>query len=224
MGFSPTQKGYKILDLHSNKVLLTRNIHFHEHIFPFHHISSSNTQSVLPPSISDFNIFFSCPSSSTQNSSISTISNNQCSTSNNTPSHNTIPDTDLLSNISPSPPLPSTDLRRSIRQTKPPIHLQDYVLHTTTQSPLSPQPHYCNLVTFSSLPFSQQQTLALQATYTEPQTYHEAILDAGWTEAMKKEISTLLQNETWEYTDLPQGKRLLVANEFIKQNTIKMAL
>ena len=141
LGFSPTQKGYKILDLHSNKVLLTRNIHFHEHIFPFHHISSSNTQSVLPSSISDFNTFFSYPSSSTQNSSISTISNTKCSTSHNTPSYNTITDTDLLSNISPSPPLPSNDLRRSIRQTKPPIHLQDYVLHTTTQSPLSQQPH-----------------------------------------------------------------------------------
>ena len=83
------------------------------------------------------------------------------------------------------------------------------IFQPISQSHLSQQPHFCNLVTFSSLPISQQQTITLQATYTEPHNYHEAILDPGWKEAMDKEISALHKNETWEYTDLPPGKKAI---------------
>ena len=224
LGFSTTQKDYKILDLQTNKVFVTRNSQFHENVFPFHHISSQTSQSVIPASISNFTNFFSYPSYPTQTSSISSISDINSSTSHSPSSPIINHHTDFVSSFHTSPTY-ATVLRRSIRQSKPPSHLQDYVFQPIPQSHLYQLPHFCIIVTFSSLPISQQQTFALQATYTAPYNYHEAILDPGWKEAMNKEISALHKNETWEYTDLPPGiKRQLVPNGFIKQNTIKMAL
>jgi len=39
LGYSATQKGYKLLDLTTNKVFVSRDVKFEEHIFPFHNNS-----------------------------------------------------------------------------------------------------------------------------------------------------------------------------------------
>lgn len=43
----------------------------------------------------------------------------------------------------------------------------------------------------------------------EPQSFKEAIHDAGWRSAMQKEISALEDNGTWAMEYLPPGKRAL---------------
>lgn len=40
LGYPYGQKGYKLLNLHSKKVIISRDVHFHEDTFPFHTNSS----------------------------------------------------------------------------------------------------------------------------------------------------------------------------------------
>jgi transposase InsO family protein len=40
----------------------------------------------------------------------------------------------------------------------------------------------------------------------EPLTYDEAIKDEGWSEAMNKEIESIIKNQTWEVVDRPADK------------------
>lgn len=47
--------------------------------------------------------------------------------------------------------------------------------------------------------------LALSAE-AEPVTFHEAIKDNTWCEAMKEELRAIERNKTWELVPLPQGK------------------
>ena len=55
LGYPYGQKAYKLLDLKTNKVFTSRDVIFHENIFPFHHIK---IQSSAPlPAIPDFFIY-----------------------------------------------------------------------------------------------------------------------------------------------------------------------
>jgi len=40
LGYSSTQKGYKLWELHTNKIRVSRDVKFEEHIFPFHQDSA----------------------------------------------------------------------------------------------------------------------------------------------------------------------------------------
>ena len=42
-----------------------------------------------------------------------------------------------------------------------------------------------------------------------PQTYHEALRDKNWKNAMNEEIKALNKNQTWEIVDLPKGKKIV---------------
>lgn len=44
---------------------------------------------------------------------------------------------------------------------------------------------------------------------TEPRSYYEAATQPGWIEAMNKEIQALVENETWEITTLPPGRKAI---------------
>ncbi|PKU60143.1 Retrovirus-related Pol polyprotein from transposon TNT 1-94 [Dendrobium catenatum] len=50
IGYSSTHKGFRCYNLHTSKILISRHVQFHENIFPFHNISSSNSD--LPSSSS----------------------------------------------------------------------------------------------------------------------------------------------------------------------------
>ena len=50
LGFPYGKKAYKVLELQIQIVLASRNVIFHEHVFPFHHLSHTNP-STLPPSV-----------------------------------------------------------------------------------------------------------------------------------------------------------------------------
>ncbi|KAL6343175.1 hypothetical protein AAG906_020973 [Vitis piasezkii] len=53
------------------------------------------------------------------------------------------------------------------------------------------------------------QDLWFVTTGCEPSTYVEAIKDECWREAMRKEIQTLEDNETWTVEDLPPEKKAI---------------
>ncbi|KAL0550370.1 hypothetical protein IC582_014879 [Cucumis melo] len=83
------------------------------------------------------------------------------------------------SSISDGNPDPPPDIppRRSTRVREPPIHLQDY---------------HC----FSTI-----------ISLIEPTSYQEASTDPLWQKAMNDELQALEKMHTWDYVDLPPGKR-----------------
>ncbi|KAA0026173.1 Retrovirus-related Pol polyprotein from transposon TNT 1-94 [Cucumis melo var. makuwa] len=72
---------------------------------------------------------------------------------------------------------PDIPPRRSTRVRKPPIHLQDY---------------HC----FSTI-----------VSLIEPTSYQEASTDPLWQKAINDELQVIEKMHTWEYVDLPSGKR-----------------
>ena len=41
LGYPPGMKGYKLLDIDSMKILISRDVIFYENVFPFHNISDT---------------------------------------------------------------------------------------------------------------------------------------------------------------------------------------
>ena len=72
---------------------------------------------------------------------------------------------------------PATPLRRSTRVREPPPHLTDY---------------HC----FSTI-----------VSLVEPTSYQEASINPVWQKAMDEELQALEKTHTWDYVDLPPGKR-----------------
>ncbi|KAH0715242.1 hypothetical protein KY284_008147 [Solanum tuberosum] len=119
LGYSSNQKGYKLLSLDSRKVFVSRDVQFHEEIFPF-------VTSVAPISPYTFPIPHLASSS------------DDCSldppVSTSLPTHFPVPIADPASTSSSQPPntLINPSPRRSTRTTKGilPTHLKDYFCNT----------------------------------------------------------------------------------------------
>ena len=52
LGYPYSQKAYKLFDLETKKIFTSRDVHFHENIFPFHHITHQNDTPL--PVVTDF--------------------------------------------------------------------------------------------------------------------------------------------------------------------------
>jgi len=186
LGFPHGKKAYKVLELQTQTVLPSRNVIFHEHVFPFHHLSHTDP-STLPPSVLDMSyIFFptelNAPPSLIHNSPLHFSTNNFSSAPNSVgiPSTSTQNESPLFTSSSSN--IPHPDVRKSTRLHKPPTYLQDYLcsLTTATAFPKS-NTHWCNFVSFSSLPVATQMSLSQPTTYFEPQNYEQASKDSNWS-------------------------------------------
>ena len=171
LGYPCAKKAYKVMNLTSHKIFTSRDIIFHETVFPFSHSSS--------PSL------FPCPLSNP----ISLDPINSSSTG--IPVHDTISPS-LPSSCSPQPSLqpsppsvPSApSLRRSTRSHKPPSYLQDYI-HSVHASPtlcfatltnLSLQPPILPSHCLST----DSQSALTSPHYYEPTSYEEAVQHPHW--------------------------------------------
>ncbi|GKE38158.1 ribonuclease H-like domain-containing protein [Tanacetum coccineum] len=92
-------------------------------------------------------------------------------------------------------------VRRSSRQTKLPINLNDYVVDSKVKFGLNRVVNYFKLCG-ENLCF----TPTLNKIF-EPSNYKDSIHDNNWIEVMNNEMEALNRNQTWEITDLPKGRR-----------------
>lgn len=125
MGYSNSQKGYKVLDLETYKMFFSRDVHFHEKHFPFHLYKKKSSPTsnysnaiYLPvsssppifPDISDISYFPSHDSTSPHSFQSDSSSPNDSSTSTNSHfSHNSTP-TNCHIDLPPILPVPFSDL------------------------------------------------------------------------------------------------------------------
>ncbi|XP_021747642.1 uncharacterized protein LOC110713506 [Chenopodium quinoa] len=158
LGYSSSQKGYKVLDLETYKMFVSRDIHFHEKHFPFHlynkkssptlnysnaiYLPVSSSPTIFPdtPNIPYFPSHDSTPPQSFQSDSSSP--NDSSTSTNSHPSHNSSP-TNSHTDLPPILPVPFSDLnslidlssshidqtRKSSRPHKAPSYLDKYLCY-----------------------------------------------------------------------------------------------
>ena len=197
LGYPSGIKGYKVMDLATNSIFVSRDIIFYEHIFPFAFGSSSSlmplndspffysTSFVFPHSVLDSCILdytFLNESSVVLLDSVDTVSTDQIPSS---PSHSPLPHVTPIFVDSkhvlvpmtvsrPNSPLP---LRKSIRTHNPPSYLKDYSCKSVTSTPSSGLPYdIFACLTYSNLTKHYKQfVMAVDSTSPDPTSFLEAV-------------------------------------------------
>uniref|UniRef100_A0A803M4B8 Uncharacterized protein n=1 Tax=Chenopodium quinoa TaxID=63459 RepID=A0A803M4B8_CHEQI len=187
VGYSPTQKGYKVLHLSNRKISVSRDVDFHEKHFPFHisvNPQSKPTPFFLPTHTPIPNPFLATevpdifhipnnssplqiPHSPVPNSPISPFSDQFSSNSDSHISSSYSPSTvvDLSHDLSVLQP-PS----QTVRQRKPPKWMGDYFCGNAIVF----TDHWCNLVSHSSFSSDHQVFISQSIYIKEPSSYKEA--------------------------------------------------
>ncbi|RVW67415.1 Retrovirus-related Pol polyprotein from transposon TNT 1-94 [Vitis vinifera] len=203
LGYPVGQKAYKLYDLDTHQMFTSRDVVFHETIFPYESIPSpsSNSDPVIPLSISDLSPPVPQPSPPEPISPIQQPS---------------LPNS-VSTQPSPASPPPEPILRRSQRPHHPPMALRDYVCNQVTSPnhlpPLSSSPQkgtrypLCNFVSYHRYSPQHRSFTAAVSQDIEPTSYAEATSHSHWQEAMQSELATLEANHTWSLTSLPPGKK-----------------
>ncbi|XP_078160139.1 uncharacterized protein LOC144555617 [Carex rostrata] len=91
-------------------------------------------------------------------------------------------------------------LRRSIRQTRRPAKLRDYVSHQVMY-PIQ------DFLSYKNISPAYRAYLGNITNRTEPTTFNEANQDPIWRKAIKDELQALEKNDTWDVVCLPKGKK-----------------
>lgn len=179
LGYPAATKGYKVLDLVTYKIFVSRDVKFHKKNFPFHMSklpSMPITQFFFSTETSyDSYHCFDIPDVFYQSSSTShyipTSDNSDASISNS--------NTEIL-------------LRKSTRHIHKPSYFKDYI---------------CNLVSFTSLQKVYRALLIHTSSIREPTSYAQASTNPKWVQAMQLELKALESNNTWDLVDLPPKKK-----------------
>jgi len=196
IGYPIGYKGYKLLDIKTRKTFISRDVKFHEHIFPF----QENTVSTAPDIFHPVTPVFHPPN----------LDDDTYSLDHNLPSPTSAFPSD---NNPPSPtPTPASSLdsvvpiRRSARSSNPPTYLSDYHCYNVTHNSKIPYPIQ-NFVNYSKLSTPYTHYLCQISENYEPQTYKQAIRFPHWQKAIDDELAAMDVNNTWSITHLPPGKK-----------------
>ncbi|GJQ96406.1 ribonuclease H-like domain-containing protein [Tanacetum coccineum] len=92
-------------------------------------------------------------------------------------------------------------LRRSDRQSKFPVRLNDYVLNLNVKYGIEKYVNYSKLNNVN-LCFATTLNKSVEPIYLS-----EAMFDPNWIKAMNNEIEALNRNNTWTISDLPIGRK-----------------
>jgi hypothetical protein len=214
LGFKQGTKGFVLFDVNNRKILVSRNVIFHED--HFHYLSSdlSNTQASKTPLPTFYNHFeASYDLNATSRPSNSTTEQQQTSKESITNASFEQTQTQVVSQLVPQ-------LRKSTRITKPLPRLADFYCNLiTSREPLFPSYSMSKLVLYplsSILSYdrfspAQRSFLAHITTTYEPNNYSQAMKDAAWRQAMDEELQALARNKIWRLAELREGKRAIVS-------------
>jgi len=211
VGYPYNMKGYKLFDLSTHTLLVSRDVVFHEDVFPFHaSFQSPHPQYhdlVLPLSISDYDDIDQLHSTSSNPDS---VHHTPAFASPNSDSVHPFPVSTSNNNHAPI-----ISLRKSSRVTHKPSYLQNFHCQMATSSLSSPSissnvsgiPYaLSNVLSYDKLSPSYKHFVSTISTSIEPQYYHQAVQHPCWREAMQAEIKALEDNNTWTLVSLPPHK------------------
>ncbi|WVZ16874.1 hypothetical protein V8G54_009856 [Vigna mungo] len=203
LGFKRHTKGYLFLNLKNHKVEVSRNVIFHENVFPYHNIQKTENSLCLPlPTNYTHNYDHLLPFGPTTNdiplgSSTADRPSGNLITDLPTGSHNTPTDTaqpnDNCNDTSES-------VRRSSRPRTTPAYLKDYKTNSIVRYPIK------NYFCYNRLSNHYKHTILSITSNTEPNSYFVASKNPEWVTAMCVELDALQANNTWVLTTLPPNK------------------
>ncbi|RVW73137.1 Retrovirus-related Pol polyprotein from transposon RE2 [Vitis vinifera] len=231
LGYPFGKKGWKLFDLDTKELFVSRDVKFFEDVFPFGNPGAVN---IIPNNIvptvnveidSDFADFVDDdadlpnPQAQTQNPNL--IQPEPQAHQDLSPGPEVVPTVRLdslgLDNTSNGQSAP---MGKGMRDKFPSVLLRDFVTHTVvaeSPSPATPFPqhpsstpypiaHYINCDNFS---VHYRKFLAAIISSNDPKSFKEAMKDVSWQKSMHEEIRALEENGTWTLEPLPKGKRAL---------------
>ena len=219
VGYPFGTKGYQVLSLATKKIHISRDVVFHESIFPFKLPSFTDSCKNIPDVIFSDNDcdeeHMHCVSSNTSCHPNTTIQMSPISP------HNTIPivSPSCLPTNSPEPILTDSTpsftkhapvRRKSTSTSKILVHLNDYI------HPLKPASQSLNAlfslnqqVALESLNHHNQNLVESICHYNELSSYEEAAINPAWQKAMTQEFNALHDNHTLDLVPLPPHKQAI---------------
>ena len=187
-------KAYILYDIHTKQFFVSRDVVFHEEVFPCHSVVAANTLTDHFPDLVLPNPSLELPISHDSQHHLENASSDS---------------------IPPDPPTSSSlqqldPPRRSSRVTKPHSYLRDFPCHLALhdyQSPSSSQHKQSyplsQILSYESLSSTYKHFLLNVSSNFEPQYYHQAVQFLQWCEAIKVELDAIELNNTWSVTTLP---------------------
>lgn len=213
IGYPSGYKGYKVLDLETRSVSISRNVIFHETDFPFLHTTHDSfpdnifSKTILPVSIpvaldpvTSLHIP-SVPSSHASQSAHASSRNSNVSSS----------------AVIPEPDRVVADMARPKRTGKAPSYLADYhcsLLHSShhfaSQISLTSMSYpISSVLSYSKLKSSFRNATLSFSLETAPTSFKQAIKSDIWKEAMNVEFNGMEINDTYKVVTLPPGKNVV---------------
>ncbi|XP_074337144.1 uncharacterized protein LOC141674316 [Apium graveolens] len=234
IGYSISQKGYKLLDPITQQIHISRHVVFTEDVFPcLTNLSCSDSLPFSIPTTSYCDdshdtpldtFFLANPTSDSPSSSelINHTSTPELSTSSTSPP--------LSALDTSSPPHITTDSlppqRISLRHKIQPNWMKDYVVPVLPSTvsranailldcPINPQKYSYSHYSPSTEVFAC--AVSHSTVVPEPHTFNQAKTKPRWIDAMQKELLALETNDTWTIVDsLPQGKRVRKKSNWVQ--------
>lgn len=176
MGYPSGVKGYKLLNLQTNQIFITRNVIFHETIFPFHKSSSTTNLDFLSDTI------------------IPTYSQPECATPIST--SNSVENSAQQTTITRSNRISKLPAHLSDYICAKTVTLVD------TSSTYS----IASVLSYSNISSAHKNFIACMSSIKEPSSFSQAVNDLYWQQAMQTELEALERNNTWTLTTLPPDK------------------
>lgn len=177
LGYPSGVKGYKLLDLQTNVILIPRHVVFHDELFPLVGTSLSSESSDFFPDVPVKDL-------ESETSSLSSSS-------------------EIFPSASPSIDVTDSPSQTSHKKVKPPAYLQDYYCNSTNSFTIHKISSFLSYSQVSPLYLS---FLVSIDKVKEPYTYAEAKRLLVWDDPMDDEIDALEDIDTWTIYTLPLDK------------------
>ncbi|XP_074284115.1 uncharacterized protein LOC141608671 [Silene latifolia] len=226
IGYPKHQKGWKLYDLKTRKQIESRDVIFHEHVFPYDDLNStsktndnSNTSNLEPPDVTtDFEYgeenFEVPPNIHNQTLPQEPIVDNIESVDEGNMSTETEEESDPHDQGESDNAEGVEKLGKGERQKFEPAWKKDYICkstrvittsaaHSTSTPPSVKGTRYpiIDYVTSSCFSVCHRNFIAAIDTNKEPKNYFEAVKKEEWRLAMASEIEALEKNGTWKIVD-----------------------
>ena len=185
LGYPAGYKGYKLLDLETHTIHISRNVVFHEDIFPF------TTGISNPPD------FFSMLDSALVNGHDVNGSNSIEVGDSSRIVEDTIDAS--ATNATDSPVIDRTK-----RISKSPAYLHDYYCNMVETDIPHPLAAY---MSYTKLTEEYKAYICAVTQFAEPTSFRQAKKFDEWIKAMNEELIALESTNTWSICSLPPGKR-----------------
>jgi len=182
LGYSTHHKGFKCYPPETGHIVISRDVIFHDEVFPFSHNTSQLDPSSLDPPSSN-TVSFSLPLPIRRNMESSSPITLPPSTPSILPNNSSLPPPSLSSSSSPE----ESDVSQA--QTPTRIH----PMRTRSQSNVRTIRQLTDGIVRYPLPWA----LLFEAALIEPTCFSNAVKISEWCNAMQVEFNALLKNNTW---------------------------